>query len=125
SRSWTASQADGLGSFEAIYTSASGPTAGELRVDRRKPAYDEGGAGEAFGVSLVVVDAQATASFDRDRPQWLTRSSGHERVQIRVQGQVEADLLQRFSLVRDDGLFVAVPPLSTDDADFRDPSDLD
>ncbi len=124
STSWTASQVDGLGSFEASYAIARGTTARELRVDRRKPAYD-GLAGEAFGVSLVVVDSRATAQFDRERPQWLTASSGLERVQILVQGQVEADLLQRFSLVRDDARFVAVPSLSPDDADFRDPADLE
>lgn len=124
SKSWSASQTDGLGSFEASYTIAAGAKAQELVVDRRKAAYD-GQAGAAFGVSLVVVGAEATALFERERPQWLTASSGHERVQIRVQGQVEADLLQRFSLVRDDGRFAAVPPLSPDDADFRDPGDLE
>jgi hypothetical protein len=122
--SWSASQEDGLGSFEARYTVAPGATARELRVDRRKPAYD-GQAGEAFGVALVVVESKATARFDRERPQWLTASSGLERVQIQVHGQVEADLLQRFSLVRDDTRFVAVPPLSVDEADFRDPADLE
>ena len=123
-KSWTATQTDGLGSFEAKYTLAPGKGPREQRVDRRKGAYD-GQAGEAFGVSLVVVDAKATATFDRDRPQWLTVSSGFERVQIRVQGEVEADLEQRFTLVRDDSRFVAVPPLATDEADFRDPADLE
>lgn len=127
SKSWTAAQTDGLGSFEASYAIgviASGASAGELRIERRKAAYD-GQAGAAFGVSVVVVGSAATAHFDRERPQWLTASSGLERVQIRVQGQVEADLLQRFSLARDDARFVAVPPLSLRDADFRDPADLD
>lgn len=124
SKSWSASQTDGLGSFEASYAIASSVTAKEIQIDRRKAAYD-GQAGAAFGVSLVVVGSEATASFERERPQWLTRSSGIERVQILVQGQVEADLLQSFSLVRDDARFVTVPPLSSDDADFRDPADLD
>jgi hypothetical protein len=73
----------------------------------------------------VVVGSEATAIFDRERPHWLTASSGFERVQILVQGNVEADLLQRFSLVRDNARFVGVPPLSPKDADFRDPSDLE
>lgn len=124
SKTWSAAQADGLGSFEASYASGPGSTARELVVDRRKAAYD-GQAGAAFGVSVVVVGSEATAHFDRERPQWLTDSSGFERIQIVVQGRVEADLVQRFSLVRDDARFVTVPPLSADDADFRDPADLE
>lgn len=123
-KSWTATQTDGLGSFEASYAIVPGPTTRELRVDRRKAAYADQG-GEAFGLSLVVVGAKASASFDPERPQWLRASSGLEHVQILVQGQVEADLIQEFSLRRDDARFVAVPPLSPDDADFRDPADLD
>ncbi|MFV8749553.1 HEAT repeat domain-containing protein [Nannocystaceae bacterium ST9] len=122
--SWTATQSDGLGSFEASYAIAPSATNRKARVDRRKAAY-AGQGGEAFGLSLVVVASEARANFDPERPQWLTASAGLERVQILVQGQVEADLLQRFSLLRDDARFVAVPQLSPDDADFRDPADLD
>jgi hypothetical protein len=122
--SWTATQSDGLGSFEASYAIAPGATTRKVGVARRKAAYD-GQGGEAFGLSLVVVGSEARANFDPERPHWLTASSGRERIQILVQGQVEADLLQQFSLLRDDARFVAIPPLSPDDADFRDPADLD
>ena len=123
SKSWSATQRDGLGSFEAGYALAAGDTARELRVSRRKAAYEQTGA--AFGIEVVVVASEAMASFDRERPQWLMDVSGHERVQVRLQGELEADLVQRFRLLRDDSRFVPVPPLSPSDADFRDPADLE
>lgn len=119
-RRWSASQSDGIGAFEASYAMASAARGPAVRVKRRKAAY-EGQAGAAtFGVSVVMVGSEATASFDRERPHWLTTSSGLERVQILVQGEVEADLLQQFHLTRDDGRFVAVRALNADEVDFGD-----
>lgn len=116
-RRWHTTQEDGLGAFTADYAGAVDPRAG-LRVTRSKTAYDGLSGAGALGVSIVLVAAEATASFDRTR--WLAHASGLERVQIRVQGEVEADLLQRFRLVRDDAKFVAVRGLSLADADFAD-----
>lgn len=118
---WSVSQADGMGAFEARYTIAAGaqPASG-LRIQRRKAAYEGKAQAEAMGLSLVVVASEATASFDGDRPDWVSRSSGHERVQVRVQGQVQADLLQKFRLVRDDARFVAMQAMAASDADFGD-----
>lgn len=117
---WSASQSDGLGPFEASYTIASGARGSALRIQRRKAAYDGQARAEAVGLSVVVVGSEATASFDPDHPHWLTTSSGLERVQIHVQGKIQADLLQRFRLARDDSRFVAMRAMALDDADFRD-----
>ncbi|MBK9261887.1 MAG: hypothetical protein IPM54_19045 [Polyangiaceae bacterium] len=117
---WSASQSDGMGPFEARYEMASGVQGSALRVQRRKAAYDGKASAEAMGLSVVVVSSEATASFERDDPRWVTLTSGVERVQIRVQGQVQADLLQRFRLVRDDARFVAVRAMTPGEADFRD-----
>lgn len=118
---WSVSQSDGMGAFEARYARAPGaqPASG-LRIQRRKAAYEGKAQAETMGLSLVVVASEATASFDGSQPDWVTTSSGHERVQVRVQGQVQADLLQRFRLVRDDARFVAMQAMASSDADFRD-----
>lgn len=122
---WSVSQSDGLGRFEAIYELASGAQETAMRMKRRKAAYDGKARAEALGLSVVVVGSEATASFDLDHPQWLTSTSGLERIQILVQGQLQGDLLQRFRLVRDDTRFVAMPVMAPADADFRDAFALD
>lgn len=119
-RRWSAPQSDALGPFTASYAVARGARDPSLRITRRKAAYDAQAGADAVGLSIALVGSEATASFDRDRPHWLTASSGHERVQIRVQGEVEADLLQRFRLTRDDARFVAVRAMTASDADFGD-----
>lgn len=119
-RRWSVSQADGLGPFEASYEIASGARGAVMSIQRRKAAYDGKARAAAVGLSVVVVGAEATASFDLDHPHWLTSTSGRERIQILVQGQVQGDLLQRFRLVRDDTRFVAMRAMAAADADFRD-----
>jgi len=119
-RRWSADQTDGLGAFEASYELRSGASGEALRIHRRKPGYEgQAGAG-ALGLAIAVVRSEATASFDRERPQWLTATVGLERIQILVQGQVEADLLQRFRLARDDARFVAMRAVDPREADFGD-----
>src|SRR5690606_37401534 len=113
-RPWRVTQSDGMGPFEARYELAPGPRGPALRVERRKAAYDGQASAAALGLSIKVVSSEATASFDRDAPRWLTASSGLDRVQILVQGQVEADLLQRFHLTRDDRRFVAMRAISAE-----------
>lgn len=122
---WSASQTDGMGSFEARYAITAGADDALLRIQRRKAAYSGKASAEVMGLSVVVVGSEATATFDPDQPQWLTASSGSERVQIRVQGKVQADLLQQFRLVRDDTRFMAVRAMAASDADFRDAFALD
>jgi hypothetical protein len=122
---WSASQSDGLGSFEASYVSAPGARGSALRIQRRKAAYEGQARAEAVGLSVVVVGSEAIATFDLDDPRWLASTSGLERVQIRVQGEVRADLLQRFRLTRDDARFVAMRAVAPGDADFRDAFDLE
>lgn len=123
-RRWSASQSDGLGAFAADYTVASGARGPALRVERRKAAYEGATGAASMGLSVNVVGSRATASFERARPQWWTAVSGHERVQIRVQGEVEADLLQQFSLSRDDAKYAAVGAIAPSEADFRDAFEL-
>jgi hypothetical protein len=122
---WIASQSDGLGPFEASYTTSSRASGSAVRIERRKAAYDGQAGAAAMGLSIVVVGSEASASFDRDQPGWLKKSSGLERIQIRVQGEVEADLLQQFKLARDDSQYVAVHAMDPHDADFRDAFDLE
>lgn len=123
-RGWSANQSDGLGPFAASYAMTSATRGPALHIERRKAAYDGQGAA-ALGLSIVVLGSEATASFDRERPAWMTATSGLERVQVRVQGEVAADLLQRFSLTRDDARFVAMRAVGPEDADFRNAFDLD
>lgn len=117
---WSVSQSDGLGPFWASYEIAPEAQGSAIRMQRRKAAYDGKARAEALGLAVVVVGAEATASFDLDHPHWLTSTSGHERIQILVQGRLQGDLLQRFRLVRDDTRFVAVRAVAPGDADFRD-----
>ncbi|MFS8068181.1 MAG: hypothetical protein ACMG6S_17645, partial [Byssovorax sp.] len=117
---WSASQSDGMGPFAASYELASGSRGAALHIERRKGAYDGKAGAESMGLSLVVVASKATASFDLDHPQWLTSTSGVERVQVKMQGALAADLLQRFRLTRDDARFVAMSAVAPGDADFRD-----
>lgn len=118
--SFRVTQSDGLGPFEASYALARGARASELRIERHKVAYEAKAGADAMGLSVVVVGSKATARFDLDHPDWVKETSGLERVQILVQGKVQADLLQRFRLVRDDARFVAMRAISPSDADFRD-----
>ena len=104
-RRWSASQADGLGSFEASYTMAPDTRGSALRIQRRKIAYDEKARAEAVDLSVAVVGSETAATFDPGRPHGMTSTSGLERVQILVEGKVQADLLQRSRLVRDDARF--------------------
>ena len=124
-RRWSASQSDGMGPFEARYEITSEAPGSALRFQRRKAAYDGKTRAEALGLSVVVVASEATATFDLDHPQWLKSTSGFERVQILVQGNVQADLLQRFRMRREDARFVAMRAMAPGEADFRDPSDLE
>ncbi|MCA9718965.1 MAG: HEAT repeat domain-containing protein, partial [Myxococcales bacterium] len=121
---WSASQSDGLGPFEASYELAPGERGAAPRVKRTMVAYDGDARVAAVGLGIAVIGSEATATFDREH-RWLRASSGLERVQILVQGEVEADLLQRFRLVRDDARYVAMRPVDPADADFRGAFDLE
>lgn len=123
-RGWSATQSDGLGPFAASYAMTPATPGPALRIQRRKAAYEGQGAA-ALGLSIVVVGSEATASFDREHPAWMTATSGLERVQVRVQGELAADLIQRFSLTRDDARFVAMRAVGPEDADFRNAFDLE
>jgi hypothetical protein len=117
---WSAAQSDGMGQFEASYELASGGQGAPLRIRRRKAAYEGQARARAVGLSVAVLSSEATATFDSDRPHWLTASSGLERVQVLVQSTVQADLVQRFRLVRDDARYVAMRAMAASDADFGD-----
>lgn len=123
-RGWSATQSDGLGPFDASYAMTAATPGPALRIQRRKAAYEGQGAA-ALGLAIVVVGSEATASFDREHPAWMTATSGLERVQVRVQGELAADLIQRFSLTRDDARFVAMRAVGPEDADFRNAFDLE
>lgn len=112
-RTWRARQTDGLGPFEASYARLDGDG---VRVSRTKAAYDGESAALALGLSLRVVGSYSTARFERG---FLAGASGSERVRIEMGGALQADLVQRFSVVRDDAAFEAVPP-AAQRADFSD-----
>ncbi|MEZ4454832.1 MAG: HEAT repeat domain-containing protein [Nannocystaceae bacterium] len=116
---WSTRQTDGLGDFEASYAIVPGEGPG-ARVERHKAAYEGAAQAAAFGLELAVVGSESAASFDHERRDWLRASSGLERVQIMVEGEVVADLLQRFRLTRDDRRYAPVPAMDPKDADFRD-----
>jgi len=122
---WSASQSDGLGPFEASYELAPGTQGSPRRIRRHKAVYEGQARAQALGLTVAVLGSEATASFDGDHPRWLTSSAGSERVQILVQDRVEADLIQRFRLLRDDSRYAAIPAVPPDSADFGDAFALD
>lgn len=121
---WSASQSDGLGPFEASYELASAKGSAAAKIKRRKLAYDGDARVAAVGLAVAVVGSEATATFDPEH-RWLIASTALDRVQILVQGEVQADLLQRSRLVRDDARYLAVPAADPGDADFHDAFDLE
>lgn len=117
---WSATQSDGLGPFEADYEIAPATQGTSRRVRRHKVAYEGQTHAQAIGLSVSLLSAESTASFDGDHPRWLTASSGTERVRILIQDRVEADLIQRFRLLRDDSRYAAMPAVPPENADFSD-----
>lgn len=111
---WRVEQTDGMGSYEASYERLPGRGVG---VQRDKAAYKEQDTARTLGLTLQVVGARSTARFDSG---WILRAAGRERMRIETSGQLQADLVQRFSVARDDDRYSEVPPLAAADADFSD-----
>ncbi|MDH5674311.1 MAG: HEAT repeat domain-containing protein [Myxococcales bacterium] len=89
--SWEADQTDGVGRHRARYLRSGD------EVQRRKLYYDSQGL-EAFGMSVSLPMAEASARFDA---RGLISSTVHERLRITVGDELRADLEQRSTLVRD------------------------
>ncbi len=118
---WRSEQADGIGTFVARYDVRAGAPAPLVFVDRRKRRYRGLRTHvNASGITVEVVESAARATFDRERPHWLHSSRGREHVRVRLQGAVEADLVQHFSLMRDDALYMEPSPVDVGALDFRD-----
>lgn len=111
---WRVEQRDGMGAYEASYERLPGRGVG---VQRTKAAYKEQDTARTLGLTLQVLGARSTARFDSG---WLLRAGGRERMRIEASGSLQADLVQRFSVVKDDARFTPVPPMAADDADFGD-----
>ncbi len=95
---WEVDQTDTLGRYRAHYTREEG------EVRRRKVHYYDDDGLAAFGMTLLVPHASASASFGAEG---LLRSEIRERIQIRVGDETRADLDQRSRLVRDDSKYRA------------------
>ncbi len=97
---WEIDQTDTLGRYRAEYSREDG------EVRRRKVHYYDDDGLAAFGMTLLVPHASASASFGAEG---LLRSEIRERIQIRVGNETRADLDQRSRLIRDDSKY-RVPP---------------
>jgi hypothetical protein len=113
---WETSQTDGTGTYAATYR-AERTDDGTLHVHKKKSAYRQA-QGQGLGILADVSHADSDATFD-GQGHWFTTIQGHERMLLRAQGQVLADLEQEFSLSRDDAKFSQALPTSLDPADFR------
>lgn len=119
-RHWSAAQSDGLGPFQASYELVQGAQGASRRIRRHKAVYEGQARAQALGVSVAVLGSEASASFNGDHPRWLSHSSGSEHVQILIQDKVEADLIQRFRMTRDDSRYAAMSATPASEADFSD-----
>ncbi len=117
---WELEQTDGVGSYTAAYQVTHVPD-GSILLSRKKLRYRQDERASGFGFQAQLVLATAEATLDRNG-RWLEQASGEERVRIKAQGAVLADLTQRFRLVRDDSAFVE-PPIGDDETkvDWQDP----
>ncbi len=111
---WRVEQTDGVGSYEASYQRLPGRGVG---VRRDKAAYKDRDAARTLGLTLQLLGSSSTARYESG---WILRAGGRERLRIETSGTLQADLVQNFSVVRDDERFAPVPPLSVVDADFSD-----
>ncbi len=118
--SWELEQSDGVGSYSATYQATELPD-GSTSVSRKKLRYHQDERASGFGFQAQLLLATATATLE-PTGRWLERASGEERVRLKAQGAVLADLTQRFSLTRDDAAFVR-PPAADEPAkvDWQDP----
>ena len=117
---WELDQTDGLGRYAARYEGTRLPS-GAVELTKVKTHYRGEARTASLGIQLLLVHAQAKARLAADG-RWLDKVSGIERVRLRSQGAVLADLEQRYELTRDDAQFVAPDPgLSAEAADWQDP----
>ncbi len=118
--SWELEQTDGVGSYVATYQATDVP-GGATTVSRKKLRYRQDERASGFGFQAQLLFATATATLERTG-RWFTGVSGEERVRLKAQGAVLADLTQRFSLTRDDAAFV-MPPAGDEVTkfDWQDP----
>lgn len=117
---WEAEQADGMGRYAARYTGQR-LTSGAFELVKEKTRYRDEQRGQGMGFQVQLVSASATGTLDAEG-RWLQKASGQERVRLKAQALVLADLEQRFTLTRDDAAFV--PPDSRVEAatlDWQDP----
>lgn len=118
--SWETEQADGMGRYAARYTGQRLPN-GAFELTKEKTRYRDEQRGQGLGFQVQLVSANATGTLDA-KGRWLQKANGQERVRLKAQELVLADLEQRFTLTRDDAAFV--PPDSRVEAatiDWQDP----
>ncbi len=114
---WKASTIDGLGNYDASFSVRSNDP---LTILREKVNHDSYGNGEFFGVNVKLENSESLAVFDSTSPQWWQSVSGYEKVSIIVPKQQTVIMEQRFSLKNMSALFVTIPDLSWESADFTD-----
>ena len=102
--SWEIEQTDGMGRYAARYTVLPLPS-GETELTKTKTRYLGEERSRGLGLQVLLVDSTAHATLD-PTGHWLRRASGSERVRVKAQETLLADLEQQHNLVRDDALFV-------------------
>lgn len=115
---WQSAQTDGTGTYAAAYRARRADNA-TWQVHKRKTVYRQARAGaQGLGIEVELSDAGVDATFDRGG-RWFTKITGKERMRLKAQGRVLADLAQRFSIVRDDAKFSTALPSQLDLAAFQ------
>jgi len=122
--SWEFTQADGMGRFRASYNAVRGE-GGAWDVTRTKLAYRDGHGPKGIGIRPELLGGSATGSFDA-RGAWFRTLRGRERMRLKAEGRLVADLTQEFTLARDDLRFALKVPadLSDEAFSFDDPFTL-
>ena len=115
---WESAQTDGTGTYAAAYRAKRADNA-TWQVHKRKAVYRQARAGaQGLGIEIELSDAGVDATFDGGG-RWFTKITGKERMRLKAQGRVLADLAQRFSIVRDDAKFSTALPSQLDLAAFQ------
>lgn len=98
---WIASQRDPLGAFVARYTLREGPSSDGPEIDRAKLLYGDTRMGNVVGLAVEIVRSETRARLD-PAGHWVRSVQSDERLKLRSQGQLLADLTSHLQLVRDD-----------------------
>ena len=120
-KKWQKPALDGLGDYTAHFSVLSQTP---LQIQRHKTDHLIRGAADNFGIGISLNKSQATATFNPAQPLWWQTISGEEQVNLRIAGQPEVVMQQKFSLQRDDQLFAAIAQIDWTLAEKSIPYDL-